>query len=154
MRANAVMLLREYGVQAIFRENSNAPDVRYATIQRLGAHMLRRTASGEQAFRISDDPGHWVIVSADGPQEGQFFLADGCEAGYVWDPIAVSVGSKKVNRPRKDGWYEHAQNNLEYLELNFGADRPTREAEDRRAKVHLFPYWPPPPSGPPGWMAS
>jgi hypothetical protein len=48
------------------------------------------------------------------------FLADGCEAGYVWSPHFVSIGSKQYRVPIKDGWYEHGQNCLEYLEINFG----------------------------------
>ena len=75
------------------------------------------------------------------------FLADGFEAGYVWDEHFVSVGSKQIRKPKKDGWFEHGQNCHEYLELNFG----------------LAPYKPkravtvaPPPEvlpGDHGWMA-
>mgnify|MGYP001563460524 FL=1 len=134
VRQNGLSILRDYDITPVWRDNSNAPDVRYATIERLAALMLRRSVSGGEAFSVNNDPSRWIVVSADGPREGMAILADGCEAGYVWDPIDVSVGSKKVRRPRKEKWYEHPMNCLEYLELNFGADQPTQE-EQARAKA-------------------
>jgi len=65
------------------------------------------------------------------------FLADGFEAGYVWDEHYVSVGSKQVRKAKKDGWYEHGQNATEYLELNFGGAQPSVEQSNRHAsRVH------------------
>jgi hypothetical protein len=61
-------------------------------------------------------------------------MADGCEAGYVWDEHFVSVGSKQIRKPKKDGWFEHGQNCMEYLEINFGAGRETRSARDERER--------------------
>ena len=61
------------------------------------------------------------------------FLAAGFEAGYVWDPHTVSVNNKQVRKPKKDGWYDHGQNCLEYLEHNFGGVQPTWEQTTRRA---------------------
>ena len=131
IRANGLMLLKEAGFDAVFRENSNAPDVRAATIERIAAHMLRRSVLGDEAFSITADPSRFLVIAVDGVRE-ENVLADGCEAGYVWDPLPVSVGSKQVRRPKKDDWYDHFQNILEYLELNFGADRPTQEARAKR----------------------
>jgi hypothetical protein len=65
------------------------------------------------------------------------FLADGFEAGYVWDEHTVSVGNKQVRRPKKDGWYEHGQNCAEYLELNFG-----HETHKVEKPVTVTPYRP------------
>ena len=46
----------------------------------------------------------------------------------------MSVGSKRMRRPNKDGWYEHGQNCLEYLEHNFGGVQPTHEQSARHAQ--------------------
>src|SRR6185503_6605515 len=61
------------------------------------------------------------------------FLTDGFEAGYVWDEHYVSIGSKQIRKPKKDGWYEHGQNCTEYLELNFGGEQPTQRQVERHA---------------------
>jgi hypothetical protein len=55
-------------------------------------------------------------------------VADAFEFGYVWDPHMVSVGSKQMRRPKKDGWHEHPMNVVEYLEANFGQGTGTRKA--------------------------
>ena len=61
------------------------------------------------------------------------FVADALEAGYVWDTHLISVGNKQVRRPKKDGWYEHGMNCLEYVEHNFGGAQPTLEQTTKRA---------------------
>jgi len=63
----------------------------------------------------------WLRLSAEQVVQDRF-LADGYEAGYVWDVHLVSVGNKQLRKPKKDGWYEHGQNCAEYLELTFGSD--------------------------------
>jgi hypothetical protein len=118
VRENGVAVLRRMGVVVRYREDSNAPDVRLAMVERMAGLMRRRTASGAEAFRVSKD--RWVRVSSEGVVPWTF-LADGFEAGYVWDEHLVSVGNKAIRRPKKDGWYEHGQNCAEYLELNFRA---------------------------------
>jgi hypothetical protein len=103
-------------------------------IERLAGYMRRRTPQGE-AFGIEKNPARWILVSPDGVKPWTF-LADGFEAGYVWDEHYVSVGSKQMRKPKKDGWYEHGQNCCEYLELNFGGAQPTvRQVEQRAARV-------------------
>jgi len=85
------------------------------------------------------------------------FLVDALEAGYVWDEHMVSVGNKQIRRPKKDGWFEHGMNCLEYLELTFGADRPTEEAKAAKraadAARHARAYGRAPSSDGLGWMA-
>jgi len=46
----------------------------------------------------------------------------------VWDVHMVSVGTKQMRKPKKDGWFEHGMNYAEYLELNFGS-APKRKSE-------------------------
>jgi hypothetical protein len=141
-RENALSVLRAAyaeGHLIEYRENSNAPDVRGAMVERLAGQMRRRTPWGE-AFGIDGTKDHdeqmtrWWRVGAGGPVPWAF-LADGCEAGYVWDEHYVSVGSKQVRKPKKDGWYEHGQNCLEYLELNFGGGQATAAEEDARDRA-------------------
>ena len=91
--------------------------------------MRRRSPKGE-AFGV--DPSRWLRISATAALT-HTFLADGCEAGYVWDVHLTSDGHKPMRRPKKDGWYEHGQNCLEYLEHNFGGVQPTIEESLRHA---------------------
>ena len=126
----------------VFVDASNAPDVRTTAIQRLAGYMRQRTAQGE-AFAIDLD--RFLVVGAQSVRSLKF-LADGCEAGYVWSPQFVSVGNKQFQVPIKDGYYEHGQNCLEYLEVNFG----------RKARQPPTKHEPPPsgprPLGPASWM--
>jgi hypothetical protein len=107
-RHNGLSILKDAGFHPVWKPNANSPDVRSAMIERLVGHMRRRIATGE-AFGINSDPERWFRVSADG-LEPMPFLADGFEAGYVWDEHMVSVGNKQIRKPKKDGWYEHGQN--------------------------------------------
>lgn len=135
VRDNAIKVLWEHNIHPRFQENSNAPDVRLAMVERIAAYMRKRTPQGE-AFGIDSDPQKWLLVS-DKFCKPWAFLTDGFEAGYVWDDHLVSVGSKQVRKPKKDGLYEHGQNATEYLELNFGGSQQTVEQVERHAsRVH------------------
>ncbi len=126
---NGVSVLRDHGFAPRWKPDSNSPAVRLAMVDRIASHMRRRTPQGE-AFGIDDARWGRVSLTTVTPHR---FLADGCEAGYVWDPIQISVGAKQMNRPKKDGWYEHGQNCLEYLEHNFGGVQPTQEQAAKHA---------------------
>lgn len=135
VRSNGVGVLQDYGFSPTWKDDANRPSVRYAMIERTAGLMRRRTAAGE-AFGIHNDPSRWLRITGDGrPPSSWGFMADGCEAGYVWDGHLVSEGSKQYRKAKKDGWYEHGQNVNEYLELNFGSlplepreIRPARDA--------------------------
>lgn len=156
VRDNGVTLLRQHGIVPRWVPNSNAPDVRSNQIERIAAHMRRRTPSGE-AFGV--DAARWLRISSTKAEHWPF-LADGCEAGYVWDVQMVSVGSKKYRKPVKDGWYEHGQNCLEYLELNFGGVRPTAAQQEQAARQHrsaeewLAGFTTPTPGSNSGWQGA
>jgi len=120
---NALTVLKQHGFYPRWETNSNSPAVRLAMVERQGAAMRKRTPHGE-AFAVASDD-RWMRISST-QQVRDTFLADGYEAGYVWDEHFVSVGSKQMRKPKKDGWYEHGQNCAEYLELNFGVG-PQRE---------------------------
>ena len=76
-------------------------------VERLAALMRRRAADRQEALVVSDSE-RWLRVSVQATLVDRF-LADGFEAGYVWDEHMVSVANKQVRRPKKDGWYEHGQ---------------------------------------------
>ncbi len=124
--SGAVKILREKGIRPVYQAESNSPAIRLATVERIASHMRRRAADRSEAFAINRDPERWLTISEKSTTPDRF-LADGFEAGYVWDEHMVSVGNKQVRRPKKDGWYEHGQNCAEYLELNFGS-QPKRTA--------------------------
>lgn len=127
---NGVSVLNSYGLYPRHVDNANAPQIRAAMVERLAGYMRKRTPQGE-AFAVNTD--HWLIVSADTVRPWKF-LTDGFEAGYVWDEHFVSVGSKQIRKPKKDGWYEHGQNCAEYLELSFGGHQQSVQQVERHAE--------------------
>lgn len=131
-RFTGLDILKQNGIKPVrFKDNSNAPDVRGACIEKIGGYMHRRTVNGE-CFAVNDAPLFLVLTPEQAMPEA--FVADGLAGGYVWDDHMVSVGSKQMRRPKKDGYYEHGMNCLEYIELNFGAKLgPMSEDDKRRA---------------------
>lgn len=133
IQQNAVDLLKTRGFAVRYQPDSNSPAIRYAMIERLAGYMRRRTPAGE-GFAV--DNARWYRVTGDGrPPVRHTFVADALEAGYVWDEHMVSVGSKQLRKPKKDGWYEHGMNCLEYLEHNFGGAQATWEQAVRHAST-------------------
>lgn len=141
----ASQTLRSKGIVPVSQKDANSPAIRLAAIERLAAQMRKRAADRQEALLISNSD-RWLRISEQG-QTIDRFLADGFEAGYVWDEHLVSVGNKQVRKPKKDGWFEHGQNCAEYLEVNFGA-KPAPKAE-----TLSLPVLPAFPSGPDAWMA-
>lgn len=141
--AGAVKTLREKGIKAVYVEDANSPSVRLAMVERIASQMRKRSADRAEAFVVNSDPDHWLTISEKATVPDKF-LADGFEAGYVWDEHMVSVGNKQVRRPKKDGWFEHGQNCTEYLEANFGHGLPKKAKEQTRT-VQMR-------TGPNAWM--
>lgn len=124
VKSNGVGVLKAHGFSPRWQDGANRPSVRYAMIEKHAGLMRKRTPMGE-AYAINNDRSRWLRVTGDGRPPAEWgFLADGDEAGYVWDDHLVSEGSKQYRKAKKDGWYEHGQNAKEYLELNFGSDPP------------------------------
>lgn len=140
--SGAIKTLRAKGIKPVYVPDSNSPQVRLAMVERMAAQMRRRAADRAECFAINSDSEKWLTISEQATVPDKF-LADGFEAGYVWDEHMVSVGNKQVRKPKKDGWYEHGQNCSEYLELNFGNEPP----KPPKAKV----LSPPPLRGPMGY---
>lgn len=140
VKVNGVSVLKEHGFHPVWVDGSNRPSVRSALVERLAGQMRKRTPMGE-AYAINSDRSKWLRVTADGRPPAQWsFLADGDEAGYVWNEHMVSEGSKKYRVPKKDGWYEHGQNAKEYLELNFGSE-PVKAEEPAPAPYVPASTW-------------
>jgi hypothetical protein len=129
MRFTNVAILKEaLGRQPRWIDNGNAPDVREAVIQSLSGMMQRRFGRSE-GFLINHEASRWLMASKVIIKHSKFFV-DGCEASYVWDEHAVSVGNKKHRQPKVDEWVDGAQRCVENLVLNFCA---THETEAERA---------------------
>lgn len=131
----AMKTLHDKGIFPRYVADANSPAVRLAMIERIAGQMRKRAANREEALVVSHSE-RWLRVSEQSTMVDRF-LADGFEAGYVWDEHLVSVHNKQVRKPKKDGWYEHGQNCAEYLEANFMSG-PVVKAEP----VQVEPYRP------------
>lgn len=108
---------------------SNTPEIRSVAIQTLASYMRRRAIKGGEAFQI--DQTHWRVIGQDQARTDAFG-PDGFEAGYVWDDRVVrTAGGKPIQVPKKDGYYDHCQNDCEYLIANFGPVLPTQKDEQK-----------------------
>lgn len=125
-RYSHVNVLREYGLQPVYRPGGNAPDVREAVIQHLAGQMRRR-----DGFMVNDDPSRWLMVSAAVTKQTKLF-ADSLEGSYVWDENLVSVANKKVRQPKTDPWLEGLMRCLENIALNFCAGFLSHDELTRR----------------------
>lgn len=114
LNRNAVETLRDCGIHARWVPGANAPDRRDYAIQAMARLLLQRD-------RCQIHPRCRVLI-------------DGLEAGYVWDHRStVTSVLPNTRRPKKDGFYDHLQNTLEYLLITFGAAQPTRQDIAREA---------------------
>jgi hypothetical protein len=146
LRQNGIEILRQHYPprhRIAFIDNSNAPDVRLAMIEELARAMRARTPTGE-GFGVDD--ARWLLVSPRRGVQPWTFLADALQSGYCWDDHTISVNHKPTRHPKKDGWYDHSCNCLEYLQVNFsprrGAPKPPEPP----------PPGPRPAAGPTAWM--
>ena len=144
----AYKTLKDKGIRPVSLPDSNSPGTRLAAVERMAAQMRQRAGNREEAFVVNSDPDRWITISEKSTASDRF-LADGFEAGYVWDEHMVSVNNKQVRKPKKDGWYEHGQNCAEYLELNFGMALPKK-----KPKPDMAPSQPMPRGGPMAWGAA
>ena len=112
------ILRHEHGIRVRFSRHANSPATRLGVIERLAGLMRRRLADGAEGFVVNSSRSFWLRVSKRGAVTHRF-LADALQTGYVWDDHTISVNNKQVKRPKKDGWYEHGCNCLEYLAVTF-----------------------------------
>lgn len=127
-KISAADVLREYGVNLSTIPGANHPDARDRCIQHLAGYMKRLTRQGP-AFVV--DPERWLM---DGPEGavGSTHFTDALEAGYVWDERSISHSvSPNTRRARKDGFYDHSMNAIEYVVLAYGPAQPTKVDHDK-----------------------
>ncbi len=114
-------------VGARFTTGSNQPAKREYCLQQISGYMSR-LIQGRPAVLFH--PRCEILV-------------DGLEAGYVYDDRAMlhNAALPNVRRPKKDGYYDHLQNTIEYAMLNFGAAPVTSIDHSQlsmRQRLHLL----------------
>lgn len=128
-RLSAADVLREHGVNLYTIAGANHPDARDRCLQVIAGYQKRLTRQGP-AFAI--DPVRWLAVMPDGTLQGSTHMVDAFEAGYVWDERAIAHSvSPNTRRARKDGYYDHSMNALEYVVLAYGPAQPTKVDHDK-----------------------
>jgi hypothetical protein len=105
IRYTPVDVLRDAGVYPRWVDHANSPPRREFAVQSVARLMLRLTKEGP-SFQL---------------HERCRILADGFEAGYVWAEKSRQHSLyPNIRMPLKDGYYDHLQNCVEYILLNFG----------------------------------
>lgn len=132
LRFTTVNMLQAAKLKPRWRENANAPDVREATIEHIGALMQRRSGNA-QDFLVNDDPSRWLMASHAVVKQTKL-LVDGLEGSYVWSSNYVSVGNKTVRAPLFNEWLDGWQRCLENLVLNFLAGQMSQQERDALTK--------------------
>ncbi len=138
IRVTNAKILAEAGITLRWRENSNAPDVREAVIQQIGA-MMRRRSGNVQSYRVNADPSRWLMASHSVVKQSKYFV-DSLEGSFVWDENYVSVGNKTIRQPKFDQWLDGLQRCQENIVLNFISGKMTaaeRADKLRRQKVAM-----------------
>lgn len=120
-------MLQAHGIVARHQDESNMPNVRLGCIEEMSARMRKRDLAGQEAFLVARNEERWLQISTRGVTIRRM-LAEAFQFGYVWDKNMVSVGSKQMRKPKKDGWHEHPMNVVEYLEANFGGTPSKKKA--------------------------
>lgn len=116
LNKTAVQVLQEHGIMARHTPGANQPQSRDLAIQRVAQYALRLTSLGTVGLAVH--PRCKVLI-------------DGFEAGYTWDDKSTTnTLTPNVRRPRKDGYYDHLQNCVEYLALAFCGAQPTRKQQE------------------------
>lgn len=91
--------------------DANHPERRHAANELMATYM-RRHVNGDEAFLV--DPERWMLAEL-GDERPDSYFVDGLEVGYVLEAEprhSHRLGSYWV--PKKDGFYEHPMNCLEY----------------------------------------
>lgn len=123
-----------YGAEmgARFTTGSNLPEKRDWSIQQISSY-LTRLIQGRPAVLFH--PRCEIVI-------------DGFEAGYVFDDRATTSLTTRLpnyRRPKKDGYYDHLQNTVEYAMLNYGA-QPVQSVDysklSMRERLHRLQHDP------------
>lgn len=148
---NAVRALQMVGINLLTQPNSNTNTVRAACVQTLQGYMLRSVrrfvtdapnpneverferyqptvryaTNAEPAFLLNP---RFVIV-APKSQGVVPVLLEALGAGYIWDDEhrRFSQTDGNLRMPKKDGFFEHSMNALEYIIHNYYQPKPTEK---------------------------
>ena len=122
---SAVQVLHDFGIYPRVIPDANTPTKRDFAIQTVSGYLARRRPNGSPVCAI--DPRFLVLTGSE--QRRDPVLVDGFEVGYVWDDDHAYHGTQYANlrRPKKDGWYDHAFNGVEYAVIAFAPPDPAAE---------------------------
>jgi len=140
-------MLKAHGIMARHMDDANMPTVRLGCIEAMSARMRKRDLAGNEAFLVARNEERWLQISHRSVTIRRM-LAEAFQFGYVWDKNMVSVGSKQMRKPKKDGWHEHPMNVVEYLEANFGSAAPKPKPVEKAVSI------PRALTGSTGWMGA
>lgn len=124
---NAVTTLAGFGIGATPCRKANTEMGRRKTIEALWGWMRRFTDQGDSAFKVNPR-FHYITKQRIATEEP--ILTRGFTAGYVWPAPVLDHNRTRVPPllPKKDGFFDHTQNCVEYLLCEFG-NVPGTEAE-------------------------
>jgi len=113
---SAFDVLAKHKVRLQSIPSANRVERRDVAIQSIAGCMQCLTGTGPASCVAP----RFVVVTSRGSQETPV-LVDGFDAGYVWDTKnTASTSNPNTRRPLKDGYYDHAQNCLEYILHAYG----------------------------------
>lgn len=131
LRFTLVSLLRNAGLQPVWKDSGNAPDVRLAMIEYMASNLRKRSADRSEAVGIEAKPSRWLYANRDGITEKQF-LAFAFDGGYTWSDHFVSVSHKEIRQANEDDEFANAMHCVENICLNFCATKRTPEEEQKK----------------------
>lgn len=121
-KRTSVEILKSIGF-TISSVASNTPDTNYDARKRIMEGKLKLLIGGLPALLINDIPRNQIIIEA-------------FEGGYRY-PEANKYGAI-VEKPVRDGYYEHPMNSLEYIAVNIfkAVDRSRKTDSRKTARYH------------------
>lgn len=113
-----VQILHGFGIIPRIEPDANTPPKRTFAIQAMSGYLRRRHYDGKPVCRINR---RFYLVNEHGDRTTDAVIVDGFSVGYVWDDDHAYQGTQYANlrRPKKDGWFEHPFNTLEYGMIAF-----------------------------------
>lgn len=133
---SAADVLKANGISLDVLAGANHPDKRNTALQAISGYMRRLTGQGV-GFAVSPR----FLVLGRNHQRPINVLVDALEAGYVWDEHSTaSSSSPSTRRPKKDGYYDHCMNCLEYIALKFGPAIPETKIRTSEPRTYRPPY--------------
>lgn len=127
-------VMAELGVYITAVDGANRVEIRDQAIQVLMRYMTKTATDGGPAFQINSQ--RQCVVRNSGTLWTPF-LTDAFSAGYIWDEKARQGLAANIRRPKKDGYYDHGMNCVEYVALAYGPVSVTQKDEERLERKFL-----------------